>query len=95
MSNECGRSLYWAIVTLTTVGFGDITPKTPSGQFFAGLVMIVGYGIIAVPTGIVTSEPTRASMKSQSPVSTQVCMACSAEGHDSDTKFCKFCGATL
>ena len=88
-------SIYWAIVTLTTVGFGDITPKTPLGQFFAGLVMILGYGIIAVPTGIVTAEMTRQDSARKLRVSAQCCMACSAEGHDADAKFCKFCGAAL
>jgi len=89
------RSIYWAIVTMTTVGFGDITPKTPLGQLFAGMVMILGYGIIAVPTGIVTAEMSRAARKESEPVSAQCCMACSAEGHDADAKFCKYCGAPL
>lgn len=88
-------SIYWAIVTMTTVGFGDITPKTPLGQLFAGMVMILGYGIIAVPTGIVTAEMARAARKESEPVSSQCCMACSAEGHDADAKFCKYCGAPL
>jgi voltage-gated potassium channel len=88
-------SIYWAIVTLTTVGFGDITPKTPLGQLFAGMVMILGYGIIAVPTGIVTSEMTRLARKADEKVSSQCCMACAAEGHDADAKFCKYCGAAL
>ncbi|MBP7633553.1 two pore domain potassium channel family protein, partial [Candidatus Ozemobacteraceae bacterium] len=88
-------SIYWAIVTMTTVGFGDITPKTPLGQLFAGMVMILGYGIIAVPTGIVTAEMSRAARKESEPVSAQCCMACSAEGHDADAKFCKYCGAPL
>ena len=88
-------SIYWAIVTMTTVGFGDITPKTPLGQLFAGMVMILGYGIIAVPTGIVTAEMTRAARKESEPVSSQCCMACSAEGHDADAKYCKYCGAPL
>lgn len=88
-------SIYWAIVTMTTVGFGDITPKTPLGQLFAGMVMILGYGIIAVPTGIVTAEMTKAGRKASAPVSSQCCMACAAEGHDADAKFCKYCGAPL
>lgn len=88
-------SIYWAIVTMTTVGFGDITPKTPLGQLFAGMVMILGYGIIAVPTGIVTAEMTRAARNASEPVSTQCCMACSAEGHDADAKYCKYCGSPL
>ncbi len=88
-------SIYWAIVTLTTVGFGDITPKTLAGQLFASLVMILGYAIIAVPTGIVTAEMTRRTPDREEPVSTQCCMACSAGGHDADARFCKYCGAPL
>ncbi len=87
------RSIYWSIVTMTTVGFGDITPKTPLGQFFASCLMILGYGIIAVPTGIVTSELSRVSVIK--PITTQACPSCSREGHDLDAKFCKFCGSTL
>jgi len=87
-------SIYWAIVTLTTVGFGDITPKSPLGQFLASLVMILGFGIIAVPTGIVTAEISR-QRDLERPVSTQACMACSAEGHDHDARYCKYCGAPL
>lgn len=87
------RGVYWAIVTLTTVGFGDITPITPIGQFLASIVMIMGYGIIAVPTGIVTAEIS--SQKQSSPVSTRSCQNCSSEGHDSDAVHCKYCGETL
>ena len=86
------RGIYWAIVTLTTVGYGDIAPTTVLGQMLASLVMILGYAIIAVPTGIVTVELSRATMKK---VSTQACPQCSAEGHDADAKHCKYCGARL
>ncbi len=86
--------VYWAIVTLTTVGYGDISPKTPLGQALASIVMIMGYGIIAVPTGIVTAELTQEKNEPK-PVSTQSCRACSAEGHDVDAKFCKYCGDEL
>jgi voltage-gated potassium channel len=86
------RSIYWAIVTLTTVGYGDISPKTDLGQAVSAIIMIIGYGIIAVPTGIVTAEMTQVYKRS---VSTQACPQCSAEGHDTDAKFCKFCGSTL
>ncbi len=86
------RSIYWAIVTLTTVGYGDISPETGFGQFLAAIVMILGYSIIAVPTGIVTVELSQAH-KEQS--NTQVCPNCSAEGHDSDAIYCKFCGIKL
>lgn len=84
-------SIYWAIVTLTTVGFGDITPQTVLGQFLASVIMILGYGIIAVPTGIVTSEIT--SLKNRS--NTQSCQHCGLESHDDDAKHCKQCGTKL
>lgn len=86
-------SIYWAIVTLTTVGYGDITPVTTLGKFISSIVMILGYSIIAVPTGIVTGEIVRATKTA--PISTQACPACSAEGHDHDAKYCKSCGAEL
>ncbi|HNX75647.1 MAG TPA: ion transporter [Candidatus Rifleibacterium sp.] len=85
-------SIYWAVVTLTTVGYGDISPRTPLGQAFAVFIMILGYGIIAIPTGIVTAELT-AGKKAQ--LSTQVCTYCCAEGHDSDAEYCKLCGHKL
>ncbi|HEY9281927.1 MAG TPA: ion transporter [Pyrinomonadaceae bacterium] len=84
--------IYWAVVTLTTVGYGDLSPKTPAGQTLAAMVMIIGYGIIAVPTGIVTVEIAQAARK---PVSTQACPDCSAQGHDADAVFCKYCSAKL
>jgi len=86
------RSIYWAIVTLTTVGYGDISPRTGLGQAISAIIMIIGYGIIAVPTGIVTVELTQAYKKG---VSTQACPQCSAEGHDPDAEHCKYCGAEL
>ncbi len=86
-------SMYWAIVTLTTVGYGDIAPRTPLGQTLASFVMILGYGIIAVPTGIVTSELALGNL--QHGVSTQSCPSCSLGGHDVDAKFCRGCGAPL
>jgi len=85
------RSIYWAIVTLTTVGYGDISPQTSLGQFLASGVMILGYSIIAVPTGIFTAVIS----KSMRMVSTQACPECSAEGHDQNAVHCKFCGAKL
>ncbi|SHJ07405.1 voltage-gated potassium channel [Malonomonas rubra DSM 5091] len=84
------RSVYWAIVTMTTVGYGDISPQTDLGQALASLVMIIGYGIIAIPTGIVTAELTHAKQ-----VTTQSCPQCSAEGHAPGAKHCKDCGALL
>jgi voltage-gated potassium channel len=86
------QSIYWTIVTLTTVGYGDISPQTALGQTIASLIMIIGYGIIAVPTGIVTAELSQFYKKS---ISTQACPECSAEGHDKDAVFCKFCGSQL
>ncbi|MDD3814593.1 MAG: ion transporter [Desulfocapsaceae bacterium] len=86
------RSIYWAIVTMTTVGYGDISPKTGLGQALASIVMIFGYGIIAVPTGIVTVEMSQTFGRK---VSTLACSECSAEGHDIDARHCKFCGAPL
>ena len=85
-------SIYWAVVTLTTVGYGDVSPKTGFGQFLASIVMLLGYGIIAVPTGIVSLELSRAS---QPVVSGRACPTCSKEGHDIDAVFCKWCGAQL
>ncbi|PXX44657.1 ion transporter [Aquitalea magnusonii] len=89
--------IYWAIVTLTTVGFGDITPKTPLGQALASLVMITGYGIIAVPTGIVTAEIARgaSATPTDKQSATRLCPHCFSEGHDWDARFCKHCGGTL
>lgn len=83
-------SVYWAIVTLTTVGYGDVSPGTPLGQTLAAMLMIIGYSIIAVPTGIVSAEIAHATS-----ISTQACPSCSAEGHHVDATFCKDCGASL
>ncbi len=86
------RSIYWAIVTLTTVGYGDISPGTAFGQFIASFVMIIGYAIIAVPTGIVTAELSKTSKNLPSG---QVCENCLSEGHDIGDSFCRHCGAKL
>lgn len=85
-------SMYWAIVTLTTVGYGDITPQTSLGQFVASVVMILGYGIIAVPTGIVTSEMTK---NKEVHTNTQVCANCSCDTHYDDSNYCRKCGEKL
>jgi voltage-gated potassium channel len=77
---------------MTTVGYGDISPQTAIGQAIAAVVMLIGFTIIAVPTGIVASEMSRAMSQ---PVSTQACPACSAEGHDPDARHCKKCGVEL
>lgn len=87
-------SMYWTIVTITTVGYGDIAPQTALGQTIASFIMLIGYGIIAVPTGIVTSELTRSKNQNKE-VSRQSCPQCSKEGHDKNAKHCKYCGAKL
>jgi len=86
------KSIYWAIVTLTTVGYGDIAPATPLGQAFACLVMIMGYGIIAVPTGIVSVELHQAAFKA---VKGLRCAECGGMDHTPDARFCKHCGNFL
>jgi voltage-gated potassium channel len=85
------RGVYWAIVTMTTVGYGDIAPQTALGQTMAAILMVSGYGIIAVPTGIVTMELVNATRQ----VSTQACTSCVRGGHDADAVFCKYCGEKL
>jgi len=90
--NNIPNSIYWAVVTLTTVGYGTVTPITVFGKIVASFIMILGYGIIAVPTGIVTSEFAR---RKREKVSTQACPDCTAEGHQIDAKFCRKCGAEL
>ncbi len=106
-SDEAGftsipTSIYWTIVTLTTVGYGDIAPITPQGQLIATIIMLVGYGIIAVPTGIVTVEFGKQSKNSKSikegtyvHVNTQACSTCSKEGHRDDATHCYNCGSIL
>lgn len=87
------KSIYWAIVTLTTVGYGDITPQTNLGQFFSAIVMIIGYAIIAVPTGIVTGEIMKETKNIKH--NTQVCRQCGLDDHADDAIYCKNCGFTL
>lgn len=91
--NSIPVSVYWCIVTLTTVGFGDIAPVTPLGQFLATVIMVLGYGIIAVPTGIVSAE--YAKSKDFVHVNTQACRNCGALKHRDDAKFCHKCGEDL
>jgi voltage-gated potassium channel len=86
------RSMYWGVVTVTTVGYGDIAPQTVPGQMLAAGLMIIGYGIIAVPTGIFSAALIAASRSS---VSTRACPSCGGEGHDDDATHCKFCGVAL
>jgi voltage-gated potassium channel len=85
-------AIYWAIVTMTTVGYGDLAPQTVLGRILASAVMIVGYGIIAVPTGIVTAELTALG---RGGVSAQACPACGLAAHEPDARFCRRCGAAL
>jgi voltage-gated potassium channel len=86
------QSMYWAIVTMTTVGYGDVAPQTPLGKALAAIVMVLGYCMIIVPTGIVTAELAGIAGK---PLTTQVCTECMAEGHDVDAAHCKYCGEHL
>jgi voltage-gated potassium channel len=87
------ESIYWAIVTITTVGYGDITPVTTMGKLVASLIMLIGYAIIAVPTGIVTTEMALAMRNRDQ--KHEVCPRCGKEGHDADARFCKKCGEKL
>jgi voltage-gated potassium channel len=91
--SDIPTAVYWSIVTMTTVGYGDIAPQTALGKALAALVMILGYAIIAVPTGIVTAEIMEEA--SARPPSTRTCSQCTAEGHDVDARFCDQCGAQL
>lgn len=87
------ESVYWAIVTITTVGYGDISPVTPLGKFVASIVMLIGYSIIAVPTGILTHD-LAVAVKGKTALP-ETCPNCSYEGHDNDASYCKRCGSSL
>lgn len=89
--SDIPTSIYWAIVTLTTVGYGDITPITAFGKFFAAMIMLLGYSIIAVPTGIVASDLTRAQLESD----TRVCRACGHDEHEEKSNYCSRCGERM
>lgn len=89
--NNIPNSIYWAIVTMTTVGYGDITPETPLGRFLSAIVMLLGYTIIAVPTGIVSASMIqehrrRVALK---------CPHCGKDGHEDEAAYCKYCGGKL
>jgi len=86
------QGIYWAVVTVTTVGYGDISPETPLGKAVAALVMIMGYSILIIPGGIISAEWVAGRI---GPISTQVCPDCSREGHTTNAVFCKFCGGRL
>jgi len=85
-------AIYWAIVTLTTVGYGDIAPSTILGQALASIIMVMGYGIIAVPTGIVSAEMSRANPRNDVK---RICQNCQRSFYDEDAVFCKYCGFEL
>ena len=87
------RAMYWAIVTVTTVGYGDITPQTSIGQFFSAMLMILGYGVLAVPTGIISVELNNA--QDQIATNTISCESCGHSGHGDDAVYCKYCGEKL
>ncbi len=90
--SDIPTSIYWSIVTVTTVGYGDVIPMTILGKFLASIFMIIGYGIIAVPTGIVTVEMRKSFAKN---ITAEACSSCSREGHDRDALYCKYCGIPL
>ena len=85
--------IYWAIVTMTTVGFGDIVPKTTGGQFISAILILVGYSLIIVPTGFVSAEVL--DRKRRRVISTVSCPSCLTEDHDDDALFCKYCGGEM
>lgn len=92
------RSIYWAIVTITTVGYGDISPQTITGQFFAAVLMLMGYAIIAVPTGIVTAEITTSEMEERArrrQLQYKSCPVCNTDNHELSAKYCKDCGSEI
>ena len=88
------ESMYWAVVTMTTVGYGDITPETPVGKFLSAMMMIIGYSLIIIPTGIISAEMASTASRRHM-LSTQHCPHCSRDGHERDAKHCKFCGGAL
>ncbi len=89
--NNIPNSIYWAIVTMTTVGYGDITPETPLGRFLSAVIMLIGYTIIAVPTGIVSATMVSEHKKQEK----RKCPRCQRDGHDFEAMYCKYCGAKL
>ncbi len=90
--NSIPQGIYWAIVTMTTVGYGDLAPHTPLGKFLASLLMLIGYSILAIPTGIVSVELAEAHRSSKQ---SRTCPLCNKQGHDKDASFCQHCGAKL
>jgi voltage-gated potassium channel len=90
--NSIPLSIYWAVITLTTVGYGDIVPVTALGKFISTFIMLLGYSIIAIPTGIVTAEITRSERAN---ANTRICSHCNESENQADAKFCKSCGHKL
>jgi len=90
--NSIPESIYWAIVTITTVGYGDITPVTSLGKIIASVIMLMGYAIIAVPTGIITTE---IALLSKTKTKHETCPGCGKEDHDQNAVYCKYCGEKL
>lgn len=88
-------AMYWAVVTMTTVGYGDLTPQTDLGKLIASMMMLVGWGTLAVPTGIVTSEMAAQRLSHRAETTTRTCPHCLSEGHAANAKFCKDCGTSL
>ena len=86
------EGIYWAVVTMTTVGFGDTVPKSPPGKFLSAILILLGYSLIIVPTGFVSAEVIEARRK---PITARSCSQCITEGHDTDAKYCKYCSAEL
>ena len=86
------EGIYWAVVTMTTVGFGDTVPKSAPGKFLSAILILLGYSLIIVPTGFVSAEVIEARRK---PITTRSCSQCITEGHDKDAKFCKYCSSEL
>ncbi|MFN3167944.1 MAG: ion transporter [Phycisphaeraceae bacterium] len=89
------QSMYWAIVTMTTVGYGDVTPITPAGKFLSATMMLIGYSMIIVPAGILSAEIAVESQRHARRSTTQHCPSCSRDGHEFDATYCKFCGEHL
>lgn len=92
MFNSIPEGIYWAIVTMTTVGFGDIVPRSIAGKFLSSCLIMLGYSLIIVPTGFISAEVIESKKKL---LSARACASCVSEGHDSDAKFCKYCGDPL
>ena len=86
------EGIYWAVVTMTTVGFGDTVPKSAPGKFLSAILILLGYSLIIVPTGFVSAEVIESRRK---PITTRSCSECITEGHDKDAKYCKYCSAEL